>query len=171
MIRYPTGSLCATLVLLVIMSSALPRPVLAQDVTQQPTRPFIAQVSHWGRWVTLLGAGGLIAAAAVRHSDAQGALAQLEDFCRRDLSACALVPDASGSQVYASDQAEVLYAEYAARQQSARSFLLGGQISLLASGTMFLIDLLHRTEDFDNIPYTPLELFTTSRHLGLTIRF
>ncbi|MDH3456370.1 MAG: hypothetical protein OER90_05965 [Gemmatimonadota bacterium] len=168
--RHP-ARLSSTLALLGILSSALPGSVLAQDLPQPTTRPLVAQVSHWGRWVTLLGAGGLIAAAAVRHSDAQGALAQLEDFCRQDLNACALIADGSGSEVYASDQAEVLYAEYASRQQNARSFLLGGQISLLASGTMFLIDLLHRVEDFDNIPYTPLELFTGSRHLGFTIRF
>ena len=171
MTRSRTRFALLTMLLLSIVSSALTGAVSGQDVTAHPTRPLVAQVSHWGRWVTLLGAGGLIAAAAVRHSDAQGALAQLEDFCRQDLAGCALVTDASGSEVYASEQAEALYAEYAARQRNARGFLLGGQVSLLASGTMFLIDLLHRTEDFDNIPYTPLELTTSSRHLGLTIRF
>jgi hypothetical protein len=64
-----------------------------------------------------------------------------------------------------------MYQEYAALERHARGFLLGGQASLLASGTMFLIDLLHDSGDFDNIPYTPLELYTSPRQLGLAVRF
>jgi hypothetical protein len=36
---------------------------------------------------------------------------------------------------------------------------------------MFLIDIIHRTEGFDNIPYTPLELYTTPNRLGLALHF
>ncbi|MGD8727800.1 MAG: hypothetical protein PVH40_09150 [Gemmatimonadales bacterium] len=146
-------------------------PVLqAQDPTAQG-RPWIAEFSHWGRWVTLAGAAGLVATAAVRHSDAQAALSELEDFCAQDVSACLIVNDPGGNERYLTPEAEALYQQYAALEQSARGFLFGGQLTLLTSGAMFLIDVIHKTEDIDNIPYTPLELYTTGNKLGLALRF
>ena len=146
-------------------------PMGAQEFTTESSRPLIASVSHWGRWVTLAAAGGLIAAAAVRHDQARDALTRLEEFCAPDALQCVIVDDPSGGGFYVNPEAEALYQQYAALERGARGFLLGGQVSLLTSGAMFLIDIIHRTEGVDNIPYTPLELYTTPRQLGLAFRF
>jgi len=143
----------------------------SQEFTRPQSRPWIARVSHWGKWVTLAGAAGLITVAAVRHGEAQDALGQLEDFCRPENPHCRIVIGPNGVERYESEEAEELYREYATIEKRARGFLLGGQASLLASGAMFLIDLIHRTEDFDNIPYAPLELYTRPNRLGLALRF
>lgn len=154
-----------------LLSAAALAPVTSQESPRSASRPWIAEVSHWGKWVALAGAAGLITVAAVRHGEAQDALGLLEDFCRPENPACLIVTDATGTQRYDGAEAEELYRTYAAVEKRARGFLLGGQASLLASGAMFLIDLIHRTEDVDNIPYTPLELYTRPNRLGLALRF
>jgi hypothetical protein len=158
------------LVAAVLLSGGTVPTLSAQDITGQG-RPWIAEVSHWGRWVTLAGAAGLITVAAVRHQDAQNALGDLEDYCLEDVSMCVIVTDPEGNDTYLTPEAEAMYQQYTALEHSARGFLFGGQLSLLTSGAMFLIDIIHRTEDFDNIPYTPLELYTTPNKLGLALHF
>ena len=158
------------LVAAVLLAGGTAQALSAQDITGQG-QPWIARVSHWGRWVTLAGAAGLITAAAVRHHDAQNARSDLEDFCSEDVSLCVIVTDPDGNDAYLTPEAEAMYQQYAALEQSARGFLFGGQLSLLTSGAMFLIDIIHRTEGFDNIPYTPLELYTTPNRLGLALHF
>lgn len=155
------GLLCATAL----------GPAASQEFTRDASRPWIAEVSHWGKWIALAGAAGLITVAAVRHGEAQDALGLLEDFCRPENPACHIVTDANGAQRYEGAEAEELYQAYAAIEKRARGFLLGGQASLLASGAMFLIDLIHRTEDVDIIPYAPLELYTRPDRFGLALRF
>jgi len=158
------------LVLAALLAGSSAQPLAAQDLTGQG-RPWIAEVSHWGRWVTLAGAAGLITAAAVKHEDAQNALSSLEDFCSQDVSMCVIVTDPDGNDAYLTPEAEARYQQYATLEHSARGLLFGGQLSLLTSGAMFLIDIIHRTEDFDNIPYTPLELYTTPNKFGLALHF
>jgi hypothetical protein len=160
-----------TLTLAGLLSAAALAPAASQDFPRPASRPWIAEVSHWGKWVALAGAAGLITVAAVRHGEAQDALGLLEDFCRPENPACLIVTDANGAQRYEGAEAEELYQAYAVVEKRARGFLLGGQASLLASGAMFLIDLIHRTEDVDNIPYTPLELYTGPNRLGLALHF
>jgi hypothetical protein len=145
----------------------------AQEATELPRRdPWLVSVSHWGRWPALAAAAGFITAAALRSGDSKEALGTLEDYCREDFSRCVVVegPDGSGPS-YADPVAEELYEEYATRSRQARGYLLGGQASLLVAGAMFLIDLVHDPGDIDNIPYTPFELYSTPRKLGLALRF
>lgn len=158
------------LVAAVLLAGGAVPPLSAQDLTGQG-RPWIAEVSHWGRWVTLAGAAGLITMAAIRHQDAQSALTELEDYCMPDVTMCVIVGGPDGNDVYLDPEAEAIYQQYAALEHSARGFLFGGQLSLLTSGAMFVVDILHRTEDFDNIPYTPLELYTTPNRIGLALYF
>jgi hypothetical protein len=145
----------------------------AQEAAELPQRdPWIVSVSHWGRWPALAAAAGFITAAALRSGDAKEARGTLEDYCREDFSRCIVVegPDGSGPS-YADPVAEELYQEYATLSRQTRGYLLGGQASLLVAGAMFLIDLVHDPGDIDNIPYTPFELYSTPRKLGLALRF
>ena len=144
----------------------------AQATASPQDRPWLVTVSHWGRWPALAGAGILIGVAAVRSHDAREALGTLQDYCAVDAARCALVEDpTSGGDRYVTDEGEALYQDYARLSRQAQGYLIGGQVSLLAAGGMFLIDLLHRDSDVGNIPYTPLELYTTPNKLGLAFRF
>jgi hypothetical protein len=166
--RRPLRPIC----LLALLTAGFAAAAGAQQPDSIPGTPWIVTVSHWGRWPALAGAGGLVAMAAVRNGDARAARTALEDFCAVDPGRCALTenPDGSGGW-YVDPEAEALYQEYARLSRSAQGYLIGGQVSLLVAGGMFLIDLLHRDGDFGNIPYTPLELYTTPNRLGLAMRF
>jgi len=166
--RLPASWLLLLLALLVSRMD----PVSAQAPELPRGTPWLVEVSHWGRWPALAGAGVLIGVAAVRSHDAREALGTLEQFCAVDVARCALTGDPdTGADRYLDEEAEALYQEYARLSRQAQGFLIGGQVSLLAAGGMFLIDLLHRDSDVGNIPYTPLELYTTPSRLGLALRF
>lgn len=145
----------------------------AQEGPELPHRdPWTVSVSHWGRWPALAAAAGLIAAAAIRNGDSREARESLEEYCREDFARCIVIDDPGGSgSSYADPVAEELYQDYAALSRQARGYLLGGQASLLVAGAMFLIDLVHNPDDMENIPYTPFELYSTPRSLGLALRF
>jgi len=167
-LRLPASWLLLPLTLLVGRAE----PASAQAGEPPRGTPWLVDVSHWGRWPALAGAGVLIGVAAVRSHDAREALGALQDFCAVDVARCALVGDpVTGADRYVDEEAEALYQEYARLSRHAQGFLIGGQVSLLAAGGMFLIDLLHRDSDVANIPFTPLELYTTPSKLGLAIRF
>jgi hypothetical protein len=156
---------------LALVASLLAVPATGQDVTASGGRPFMADVSHWGRWVTLLGAGAFIAVAASNSATAGAAFDDLEALCTADPTACELVETPDGNQVYADPLAEQTYQDYAQYQSRAQSFLVAGQLTLVVSGGMFLIDLLYKDDEPKNIPYTPFEVYSTPRELGLSLRF
>ncbi len=148
-------------------------PLAAQEVGVDRSRPWYVAVSHWGRWAALAGAGGLIGLAAARHGSANDRFDRLETLCQSDLTLCEIVTDPTGGgQRYAADEAEALWQDYSRFESGARSYLLGGQLTLVAAGAMFLIDLLYSGDEVGaTIPLTPLELYTTPQRLGLALRF
>jgi hypothetical protein len=160
------------LLLAALLAAASTAAAGAQEPDSTASAPLLVTVSHWGRWPALVGAGALVALAAVRNGDAKDARAALEVYCVADLGRCALTenPDGSGGQ-YVDPVAEALYQEYASLSAQAQGLLIGGQLTLLAAAAMFLIDLVHQDNDFGNIPYTPLELYTTPNRVGLAMRF
>lgn len=168
-----TQSLARGLGCLALLWLGTAAAVRAQDTLVTGRTPWIVTVSHWGRWPALATSAALVTVAAFRQHDARTQLEQLETYCRADPGACLQVPATGGvGVVYADPEAETLFQEYARSERRARGFLLGGQLSLLATGTMFLIDLIHDGDDsVPNIPYTPLELYTTRTRLGLSVRF
>ena len=147
--------------------------VRAQDTLETTRTPWIVTVSHWGRWPALAASAGLVTFAALRQHDARESLDQLEGYCRADPSRCLLVPGPGGlGEMYADPEAESLFQAHARSERRARSLLLSGQLSLLAAGTMFLIDLVHDGDDpAKTIPFTPLEVYTTRTRLGFSVRF
>ncbi len=160
------------LLLAALIGHAVSTAAGAQQADSARTTPLVVTVSHWGRWPALAGAGALVALAAVGNGNAKDARGALEDFCLPDPGRCTLTetPDGSGLQ-YVDPEAEALYQEYARLSRRAQGLLIGGQATLLVAGAMFLIDLVHQDGDLGNIPYTPLELYTTPNRLGLVMRF
>lgn len=149
---------------------------MGQERVPDRGRPWFAEASHWGRWLSLAGAAGMIGIAASEHVTANDALDDLETFCTASPESCAIVSsltrsEASPAEHYADPDAEALYQEYAAHERRARGYLLGGQMTLVVAGGMFLIDLLYRDEQPENIPFTPLEIYSTRNKLGLSLRF
>jgi hypothetical protein len=154
-----------------LIASILATPAMCQDDPTPGGRPFIAKVSHWGRWATLLGAGAFIAVAATNSSSAGLAFDDLETICTDDPAACELVETPDGNVTYADPLAEQTFQDYAQYQSRAQSFLVAGQLTLVVSGGMFLLDLLYKDDEPKNIPYTPFEVYSTPRELGLSLRF
>lgn len=166
------GHRCRPLVLLGLLAAAPTTAIVAQQPDSPAGAPVLVTVSHWGRWPALAGAGVLVALAAVRNGDAKDARAALDVYCTVDPGRCAITEDPGGAGgVYVDPVAEALYQEYASLSRSAQGLLIGGQATLLVAGAMFLIDLMHDDGEFGNIPYTPLELYTTPNRVGLAMRF
>jgi hypothetical protein len=159
------------LVVLVLAWSALSAgPIEAQAGMEGRERPWYASVSRYGKWVSLAAAAGFVTAAAVYHRDADDAERLLTDFCLPDPAQCQLTGTGSG-QRYANARAEALFQDVARIERKSRRLLVGGQVAIIAAGSMFLIDLLTRDMRPSNIPYTPLEVFSAPDRLGLSIRF
>jgi hypothetical protein len=149
---------------------ALAAPPMAGQASER-AQPWYAAVAHWGRWIGLAGAGTLIGLAAANHEAAQSDFAELETLCREEPQRCQIVQGTDGLPRYADESAERLYQAYADGERAARGYLLGGQLSLIATGGMFIIDFLYRDSRPKNIPYTPFEVYIGRDRLGLAVRF
>jgi hypothetical protein len=165
------GTATASCLMAAGLSASLPTPGHGQTPAPNGGEPWIVTASHWGKWPTLAGAGTFIALAVVRNNEAKDANSEFRQYCAEDISRCALVPGPDGDPIYADPEAEQLFQVYTDLNRQARGFLAGGQVSLLVTGTMFLIDLVYQREGYDNIPYTPLELYSTPSRLGVALRF
>jgi len=146
-------------------------PVLhAQEPAPAPhgpsPRPWLVTTAHYGKWVTLAGAAGLIAVSAVRRGEANDAIDRLDSFCRQDFTRCEI----AGNR-YADDMAEAIFQEHADLDRKAQGLLIGGQATLIVSGTMFLVDLIWDDDETENIPYTPLRVFARPGEIGLALAF
>lgn len=159
------------IILLVTVAGLEAAPLAAQEPAPDRGRPWLVQVSHWGRWVGLVGAVGMIGVAAAEQESARDAFDAFETYCLDDPARCQLPPGGANEGPYADPRAEELFQEYAAHERLARGYLLGGQLTLVAAGGMFLIDLLHDDDQPENIPFTPFELYSTRNKLGLSFRF
>jgi hypothetical protein len=147
----------------------LSHPAAAQE-TAPPAidaRPWFADVSHYGKWVALAGAAGFTTVAILRNHDADQIYDGLATLCRAGGDTCVLDPDGN----YVNPEAELLYQETLHLDSEARKWMLGGQVTLVAAGAMFVVDLVARTRRPKNIPYAPLEYFADGRRVGLRVRF
>lgn len=127
----------------------------AQEVPVTPApRGWSRSVVHYGKWASAATAVGLTIWAAREHSSAQDNWRQLLALCRADNAACQLRPDGR----YIDYTAELLYQRTTYYDRRARSRLIGGQVALLASAALFIIDLRHQGGNPPNIPFHGLEV-------------
>lgn len=130
------------------------------------SRPWLVTTAHYGKWATLAGAAGLIAVSAVRRGEANDAQDRLEGFCRQDFARCEIVGDR-----YVDEMAEAIFQEHADLDRKAQGLLIGGQATLVISGAMFLIDLMWDDDETENIPFTPLRVWSEPGRVGLSMAF
>jgi hypothetical protein len=109
---------------------------------------------HYGKWLSAASAVGFTILAAHEHDRANKSWQQLLDLCRSDNSQCQLRTDGR----YASYQAELLYQETIYYDRRARHRLIVGQLSMLTSAALFILDLRHGTGRPPNIPFHGLQV-------------
>jgi len=127
----------------------------AQETPATPAaRGWSRSIVHYGKWATAATAVGLTILAARENASAQDNWRALTALCRGDNAACQLRTDGR----YVDYDAELLYQRTAYYDRRARSRLLGGQVALLASAALFIMDLRHQGGNPPNIPLHGLQM-------------
>src|SRR5690606_26085490 len=93
--------------------------------------------------------------------------AELRAYCAGAPAGCFTGPDGT----FADPHAASLEAAADARGERAHRLLVAGQLSLIATGVLFVIDLVHGSDGPDNIPYSGLRWFARGDRVGLQARF
>lgn len=114
-----------------------------------PPRSWSENVIHYGKWTTALTAVGLTVLAAHEHDRANDSWQQLLALCQSNNSACQLRFDGR----YVDYQAELDYQKTLYYDHRARRRILGAQLSVLTSATLFILDLRHHGGNPPNIPF------------------
>jgi hypothetical protein len=141
----------------IVALAALSGAARAQEPPAAPapaSRGWSREVIHYGKWATAATAVGLTILAAREHARAQDEWRELLSLCRDNNAACQLRQDGR----YVDYDAELLFQLTTYYDRRARSRLIGGQVSLLASATLFILDLRHQGGNPPNIPFHGLEL-------------
>ena len=118
--------------------------------TSSWTRPVV----HYGKWLSAASAVGFTLLAAHEHDTANRSWNQLLDLCRHDNAACQVGADGR----YETYEAELLYQKTLYYDRRARHRMIVGQISVLTSAALFILDLRHGGGEPPNIPFHGLRL-------------
>ena len=139
-------------------------PVLGAQETAAtpPPRNWKENVVHYGKWTTALAAVGLTVLAAREHDRANQHWNQLLALCQADNAACQVRADGR----YVNYQAELYYEETLYYDHRARHRILGAQLSVLTSATLFILDLRHHGGNPPNIPFRGSRLELTAEPQG-----
>jgi len=121
-------------------------PAVGAQAAQRES--FQRAVAHNGKWLAALSVVALTVFAEREHSHSRREWNALLDICRSAQDACALGPDGR----YMRSDAEQLYQRSRTYDRRANRWLLGAQVSLLATTALFIIDL-HPGEGPENIPF------------------
>jgi hypothetical protein len=124
----------------------------AQDslgVAPRPSHGWAQAGVHYGKWVSAASAVGFTLLAAHEHDRANKSWQQLLDLCRSNNADCQLRSDGR----YVTYQAELLYQETLYYDRRARHRLIIGQVSMLTSAALFILDLRHGSGRPPNIPF------------------
>jgi len=118
----------------------------AQSDSTLPTRS--PAVVHYGKWATLGLAAGFTVLGANTHSRADRDYSAHLDYCRAS-GPCPLGLDGR----YTDLTAEGLYLRVRDADRLARAWLIGGQVAILTSAVLFVVDLKRGSEP-RNIPFS-----------------
>lgn len=144
------------LVIALVLAGFAPA-LVAQDqpAPAPPPRPgWTRGAVHYGKWATAAVALGFTVLAAKEHNDANDNWQQLRALCQSDNTACVVRPDGQ----YANASAELLYQTTLFFDRRARRRLIVGQVSLLTTAALFILDLRNQRRGPPNIPFNGLEL-------------
>lgn len=143
-------------VLFIATALAAFAPALAAQDRPDPARPqrWTRGAVHYGKWATAAVALGFTVLAARENHNADDHWQQLREQCRADNTACQQRPDGQ----YANSMAEQLYQKTLYYDRRARRRLIVGQVSLLTTAALFIIDLRNQRRGPPNIPFHGLEV-------------
>jgi len=143
--------------LALLFVAALPLNTVAQErtaprlnETQQDSLVVRSPVIRVAKWATLAASAGLLVYGISTNSEADDRYSALEHLCIDTPSRCERV--ASGAMADADLERE--YQDIVSLDDRARFSLAAGQIGVLATVALFILDLPRRTTTKD-IPYTP----------------
>jgi hypothetical protein len=126
---------------------------------------------HYGKWATAAIALGFTVLAARENSNADDNWQQLRDLCRADNAACQQRSDGQ----YVVLTAELLYQKTLYYDRRARRRLIVGQVSLLTTAALFILDLRNQRRGPPNIPFHGLEVTAepegSGARVGLRLTF
>ncbi len=122
------GRLVVTAALLL---TAAPRTGYAQLADAQPPATV-----RYGKWIAAALFGGFTALGVQEHERANDRFRELVGYCE-DTGPCRVGPDGR----YTNSEAEARYREVARGDRAARGWLVAGQVALLTSVTLFVIEL------------------------------
>jgi len=128
-------------------SSPALAPLPAQAPSPAPTRP--PAVVRIGKWAALGLAAGFTAMGAVTHDRADEHYHSLLDYCRAH-GPCPLRADGR----YDNASAEAMFQRVRGDDRAARAWLAGGQVALVGSAVLFIMELQRKKEP-ENIPFAP----------------
>ncbi|MFQ5551496.1 MAG: hypothetical protein ACE5FJ_09710 [Gemmatimonadales bacterium] len=161
------GARTTPLAILLCVALFEPTMATAQQQEDGAGRGWFASLSRVGKWITLASAAGFTTAAALKRGDAEDHFDILVGRCRATPQSCQL----SQTGEYADLTAESLFQETLVLDRHAQRYLIAGQLSLVVSGTMFLVDLVTDREGPGDIPFVPLELYSDNNRIGLRLEF
>jgi hypothetical protein len=153
------------------LTIALVLPGLAPALAAQdpsapvPRQGWTREAVHYGKWATAAVALSLTVLAAKEHHQANDNWQQLRELCRTDNTACQLRPDGQ----YANTMAELLYQQTLYYDRRARRRLIVGQVSLLATAALFILDLRNQRSSPPNIPFNGLEVMVEPAGSGARV--
>lgn len=153
--------------------AAVGSPLAAQapQRTQQSRPGWQKPAVHYGKWLTAGAAVAFTVFAEREHRSSRRDWNALLAICRSSQSACDLGSDGR----YLRSDAELLYERSLFYDRRANRRLVGAQLSLLATATLFILDLRGGNDGPDNIPFNGMrvtvEPTVDGARAGLQLRF
>ena|SRR5687767_7948087 len=123
-----------------------------RPTTDNQRATFQEALVHNGKWLTAAGVAAFTVVAATEHRLSRRDWDRLLTICRSAQDACRKGSDGR----YVRSDAEALYQRSRAYDRRANRWLVGAQVSLIATTALFIIDL-HPGEGPENIPF-PAEI-------------
>ena len=151
-----------------ILAVAAPsRPLVAQD-SIPPGIGAIRPVVRYGKWALLAAAVGMGLKASSAHHAADNAFNSLESYCFEDTSRC----NQQSNGHYVDPISEDYYQASLSADQRARGWLVGGELTLLASAGLFVWEITRPKHPPKNIPFEPtVQVVGPRTQLGLRVSF
>lgn len=148
-----------------VAALVLASPLAAQAPRPPGPAPRAAPTIRYGKWTLAALAVGLTGLGIRSHSAAEADFRELAAWCRQG-GRCAGGPDGR----YLDPSAETRYQRVINDDRAARAWLIGGQVALIGSAILFVMDLRHDRGP-QNIPYVPLRVWRgpEATHIGVSL--
>lgn len=154
--------------LLGLLLTGTPLTQVAAQGADSTWRGHSPALVRYGKWALLGAAIGMGIKASQVHRDADRAYAQLRRYCNQSALGCAQ----DGDGTYLEPQAEQYYQTSVSRDNQARRWLLGGEISLVGAVGLFVWELSRPKRPPGNIPFEPeFQVLPHQTRFGVNVAF